>query len=120
MTGDEQELTYREELERLWVTAAHAAPQLDGYRAEVLREAADMADPDAPEVSVLGDAGRDVAAWLRMIATPPTAARTRLDDMNDDQLDQLYARLDRYADLLRAYADLTARATTALETPDAR
>lgn len=36
---------------------------------EVLRETADMADPETPEVSFFGgDVGRAVAAWLRMLA----------------------------------------------------
>lgn len=37
---DGPERTYRQELELLFVNAQHAAPQLNGYRAEVLHEGA--------------------------------------------------------------------------------
>ncbi|MGW4759576.1 hypothetical protein [Streptomyces chartreusis] len=45
-----------------------AADALARHACSVLDKAADMADPDPPEVSFFGDHGSAVAGWLRMLA----------------------------------------------------
>ncbi|OQQ13025.1 hypothetical protein B0675_40110 [Streptomyces sp. M41(2017)] len=46
-----------------------AALALGTFASDVLHKVADMADPEAPEVSFFGvQAGPQVAAWLRMLA----------------------------------------------------
>jgi hypothetical protein len=62
------------EIVRQWTERNGGLPEtpeavVDAYRAEVLAEVADMADPSAPEVSFFGgEVGPAVAAWLRMLA----------------------------------------------------
>lgn len=69
------------------------AEKFNTYRAEVLAEAAALADPKKPEVSFFGQYGPQVAWWLRMLvgrkeATAPAATATP----NFFQVDHVYAR----------------------------
>lgn len=52
-----------------------AALALGQHAREVLHKAADMADPEEPEVSFFGNTfGPQVAGWLRMLADQPSPA----------------------------------------------
>lgn len=60
---------YSEPLHRWQARAIRYVLDEQPTRSEVLHEVADMADPEPPEGSFFGgDAGRAVAAWLRMLA----------------------------------------------------
>ncbi|MFD0437041.1 hypothetical protein [Streptomyces chartreusis] len=65
------------EVRRLRAHVAQLDRALGTHTRGVLRNVADMADPEAPEVSFFGDmVGPSVAAWLRMIGDhPETVAR---------------------------------------------
>jgi hypothetical protein len=53
---------------------SNALGALHRHASEVLHKAADMADPEPPEVSFFGDHGPAVAGWLRMLADRRAAA----------------------------------------------
>lgn len=70
-------ITPAAEVDKLRARVAELEGALSGQARGVLRNVADMADPEAPEVSFFGGMiGPAVAAWLRMLGDHPgTVAR---------------------------------------------